>query len=204
MDDFQATPCLTYELYCVIFRISLVAALRAMQRMRQECPACLPENRKVLDIIKAQEQSKDLHEQFHRQVRTEPSYESFLNPMLTGGRGVLEIFCERPGKLTKGAPFHQDNAPAQKSVVAMAAVCDCGLEQVDHPPYYSLDLAPSDNFLFPNIKKNHCPGETGLPSSVFQAVHEMCLVLLFKVLNYSSSVGLSGRKQCSWYRGRLN
>ncbi|PIK58361.1 putative vacuolar protein sorting-associated protein 11-like, partial [Apostichopus japonicus] len=33
----------------------------------QECPACLPENRKVLDIIKAQEQNKDLDEEFHRQ-----------------------------------------------------------------------------------------------------------------------------------------
>ena len=27
--------------------------------------------------------------------------------------------------------------------------------------------------------QEHCPGETGLPSSVFQAVHEMSLVLLF-------------------------
>ena len=36
-----------------------------------------------------------------------------------------------------------------------------------------------------------CPGETGLPSSVFQAVSEMSLVLLFKVLNYLSSVDLS-------------
>ncbi|XP_076642334.1 vacuolar protein sorting 11 [Halictus rubicundus] len=30
-----------------------------------ECPACLPENKKLLDIIKAQEQSRDLHETFH-------------------------------------------------------------------------------------------------------------------------------------------
>ena len=36
--------------------------------------------------------------------------------------------------------------------------------------------------------QEHCPGETGLPSSVFQAVHEMS-----KVLSYLSSVGLSGR-----------
>ena len=43
--------------------------------------------------------------------------------------------------------------------------------------------------------QEHCPGEIGLPSSIFQAVHEMSLVLLFKVLNYLiSSVGLSGRK----------
>ncbi|XP_076240073.1 vacuolar protein sorting 11 isoform X2 [Calliopsis andreniformis] len=30
-----------------------------------ECPACLPNNKKLLDIIRAQEQSKDLHETFH-------------------------------------------------------------------------------------------------------------------------------------------
>ncbi|XP_024946618.1 vacuolar protein sorting-associated protein 11 homolog isoform X2 [Cephus cinctus] len=30
-----------------------------------ECPTCLPNNKKLLDIIKAQEQSKDLHETFH-------------------------------------------------------------------------------------------------------------------------------------------
>ena len=45
--------------------------------------------------------------------------------------------------------------------------------------------------------QEHCPGEAGLPSSVFQTVSEMSLVLLFLVLNYLSSVGLSGRKQCS-------
>ena len=65
---------------------------------------------------------------------------------------------ERPGKLTKGIQFHQDNAPAHKSVVAMAAVCDCGFEPVDHPPY-SPDLAPSDYFLFPNMEKTHLAGK---------------------------------------------
>ena len=76
-----------------------------------------------------------------------------LKPSVNREEGVvLEIFCERPGKVMKGALFHQDNAPTHKSVVAMAAVCDCGFEQVDHPPYYSLDFAPSDNFLCPNIK----------------------------------------------------
>ena len=52
----------------------------------------------------------------------------------------------------KGVLFHQDNAPAHKSVVAMAAVRDSGFELVDHP-LYSPDLAPSDYFMFPNMKK---------------------------------------------------
>ena len=28
----------------------------------------------------------------------------------------------------KGVLFHQENAPAHKSVVAMAAVCECGFD----------------------------------------------------------------------------
>ena len=61
------------------------------------------------------------------------------------------IKSKRPGKLTKGVLLHQDNAPAHKSLVAMSAVHDCGFELIDHPPY-SPDLAPSDYFLFPNLK----------------------------------------------------
>ena len=34
----------------------------------------------------------------------------------------------------------------------MAAVYDCGFELVDRPPYSHV-LAPSDYFLFPNMKK---------------------------------------------------
>uniref|UniRef100_A0A3Q0QTS4 Histone-lysine N-methyltransferase SETMAR n=1 Tax=Amphilophus citrinellus TaxID=61819 RepID=A0A3Q0QTS4_AMPCI len=56
-------------------------------------------------------------------------------------------------KLKKGVLFHQNNAPAHKSMVAMAAVCNCGFELVDHPPYFP-DLAPSHYFVFPNMK-NH-------------------------------------------------
>ena len=57
----------------------------------------------------------------------------------------------------KGVLFHQNNAPAHKSVVAMAAVHDCGLEIVDHL-LYSPHLAPSDYFLFPNMKKKTALG----------------------------------------------
>ena len=37
---------------------------------------------------------------------------------------VLNTFRERPGKFTKGVPFHKDNAPAHKSVGAMVTVRD--------------------------------------------------------------------------------
>ena len=90
------------------------------------------------------------------------------------------------------SPGH-DNAPAQ-SVVAMAAVRDCGFELVDHPPYL---LIWHHLFSVPKHKKDDCPGETGPPSSVFHAVHKMSLALLCKVLNYLSSVGFSWKKQYS-------
>ena len=60
---------------------------------------------------------------------------------------------EKARKTEKRVLFHQRNAPAHKSVVEIAAVRNCSFELVDHPPY-SLYLAPSDFFLFPNIKKH--------------------------------------------------
>ena len=53
----------------------------------------------------------------------------------------------------KGIVFHQDNAPAHKSVelCKIWLLYVTGFEVVDHPPH-SLDLGPSDYFLFPNMK----------------------------------------------------
>jgi histone-lysine N-methyltransferase SETMAR len=47
--------------------------------------------------------------------------------------------------------FHQDNAPAHKSVLAMGKLRDLHYELFEHPPY-SPDLAPSDFYLFPKFK----------------------------------------------------
>ena len=58
----------------------------------------------------------------------------------------------RRGKLTGGVLFHQENAPANMSTVAMAAIQKCGFQIVEDPPY-SFDLAPSDYYLFPKMKK---------------------------------------------------
>ena len=64
-------------------------------------------------------------------------------------REKIKIKCR--GKLTKGVLFHQDNAPVHKSVIAMAAIHDCGFKSIAHPPY-SPDLAPSDFHQFPKLK----------------------------------------------------
>ncbi|XP_063533696.1 histone-lysine N-methyltransferase SETMAR-like [Cydia strobilella] len=60
---------------------------------------------------------------------------------------------KRRGKLAKGVLLLHDNAPVHTAFVAKAAVRECGFTEVDHPPY-SPDMAPSDYFLFPNLKRD--------------------------------------------------
>ncbi|GBP20965.1 Mariner Mos1 transposase [Eumeta japonica] len=46
----------------------------------------------------------------------------------------------------------QDNASVHTARVSRQALKDTGFSEIDHPPY-SPDLAPSDYFLFSNLKK---------------------------------------------------
>ena len=64
-----------------------------------------------------------------------------------------EIKKKRRGKLTKGVLVLHDNAPVHKAKIATAAVATCGFQEIVHPPY-NPDLAPSDYYLFPNLKKD--------------------------------------------------
>lgn len=52
-----------------------------------ECPICAPENRKVMDMIRAQEHNRDLHEQFNHQL--ERSADGFSVVADYFGRGVF-------------------------------------------------------------------------------------------------------------------
>ena len=58
----------------------------------------------------------------------------------------------RRGKLSKGVLLQQDNARVHTCKVAIDAVKRNGYELIPHPAYLP-DLAPSDFFLFPNLKK---------------------------------------------------
>ena len=60
---------------------------------------------------------------------------------------------KRRGKLSKGVLLQQDNARVNTCKVAMDAVERNGYELIPHPAC-SPDLAPSDFFLFPNLKKD--------------------------------------------------
>ncbi|XP_023235262.1 vacuolar protein sorting-associated protein 11 homolog [Centruroides sculpturatus] len=70
-----------------------------------ECPLCMHENRKVLDIIHSQEQSKDLHEQFHHQLeRAEDSFSVVADYF---GRGVFNTVT----LLTDMSPYNKPSIP---------------------------------------------------------------------------------------------
>jgi histone-lysine N-methyltransferase SETMAR len=66
-------------------------------------------------------------------------------------RGAIKE--KRKRKLTDGIWLLHGNAPVNKSKVVATAIRECGLIELDHPPY-SPDLAPSDFFLFKNLKHN--------------------------------------------------
>ena len=63
------------------------------------------------------------------------------------------IVEKRRGKLSKGVLLQQENARVHTSKVAMDAVERKGYELIPHLAY-SPDLAPSDFFLFPNLKRD--------------------------------------------------
>ena len=48
--------------------------------------------------------------------------------------------------------FHQDNAPCDKSMKTITRLKELGFDLLPHPPY-SPDLAPSDYWLFADLKR---------------------------------------------------
>ncbi|XP_052690623.1 vacuolar protein sorting-associated protein 11 homolog [Crassostrea angulata] len=70
-----------------------------------ECPVCAAENRKIMDIIRAQEQSRDLHEQFHNQLQR--SQDGFSVVADYFGRGVFNkvtLITDSPARQTSKSP----------------------------------------------------------------------------------------------------
>ena len=56
-------------------------------------------------------------------------------PMSLNNKGLIKE--KRRGKLAAGVILLHDNAPVHKSRVAQAAIGECKLEQLNHPPYKS-------------------------------------------------------------------
>lgn len=63
-----------------------------------------------------------------------------------------KIRQKRPHLQRKKPLFLQDNARVHTCAISMSKIEELKFELIDHPPY-SPDLAPSDFFLFPNLKK---------------------------------------------------
>ena len=68
-------------------------------------------------------------------------------------RTAIHKKCQ--GKLSKAILLQQDNVRVHSCKVAMDAVERNGYELIQHPAY-SPDIAPSNFFLFPNLKKDIC------------------------------------------------
>ena len=63
-----------------------------------------------------------------------------------------EVAKKRPGKLYSRVLFHRDNSGSNSNKLVRSTLRECRWELLNHPPY-SPDLAPSDFFLFPNLRK---------------------------------------------------
>ena len=84
----------------------------------------------------------------HGQTVTGSYYREVLVSQL-----ALAIKEKRRGMTSHGILFLQDNAPPHRAQETIAAIRSLGWEILPHPAY-SPDLAPSDYFLFPELKKH--------------------------------------------------
>ncbi|GBP61905.1 Mariner Mos1 transposase [Eumeta japonica] len=73
----------------------------------------------------------------------------YANLLAQAREAVVQKRC---GKLSRGVLFLQDNASVHTARVSRQVLKDTSFSEIDHPPY-SPDLAPSDYFLFSNLKK---------------------------------------------------
>ena len=92
----------------------------------------------------------------------------YANLLIQLRTGIRE---KRWGKLSKGILLQQDNARVHTCKIAMDAVERNGYKLIPQPAY-SPDLAPSDYFLFPNLKKDICGRHFQSNKEVVAAVEE--------------------------------
>jgi histone-lysine N-methyltransferase SETMAR len=69
-----------------------------------------------------------------------------------------QLVSKRRGKLSKGILFLPDNAALHKATITYQKLADLHFEVLKHPAY-SPDLAPSDYYVFHNLKKHFKGGK---------------------------------------------
>ena len=77
----------------------------------------------------------------------------------------------RPEKARGRFILHQDNAPPHRAIVVRDTLQAEGIEVLKHPPY-SPDLAPSDYWLFADMKKNLRGRRFGSRSALGSAIYQ--------------------------------
>jgi len=103
---------------------------------------------------------------------------------------------KRRGMLTRGIWLLHDNAPIHKSMIAQEAVRDCGFIQLENPAY-SPHLAPSDYFLFCNLK-SHLRGVRYPDDEVLKEAVKEWLDREREDF-YFSGINRLPEKCCKWY-----
>ena len=86
-------------------------------------------------------------EYLHKRKRINGEYYANLLQRLSD-----EIKEKRAHLTKKKVFFHQDNAPIHTAVITIAEINELNFKLPPHAPY-SPDLAPSDYFISPNLKK---------------------------------------------------
>ncbi|XP_071094896.1 histone-lysine N-methyltransferase SETMAR-like [Haliotis cracherodii] len=92
---------------------------------------------------------------------TSPTPKKFKS-ISSSGKVMTSIFWDSAG----------DNAPVHTAQVAVSAAHECGFKILPHPAY-SPDLAPSDFFLFPQLKSVLRGRRFGTNEEVITAVEEL-------------------------------
>ena len=75
---------------------------------------------------------------------------------------------KRRGKFTKGVLLLHENAPAHRALATQKNLDYLGFHYLDHPPYFP-DLAPSDYYMFPGLKKQLKGGHFSSDAEVITA-----------------------------------
>ncbi|XP_026290082.1 vacuolar protein sorting-associated protein 11 homolog [Frankliniella occidentalis] len=110
-----------------------------------ECPSCLPNNKKILDVIKAREQTRDLHETFHDQLNKAEDGFSLVADYF--GRGVfnkLTVVTDTP------IPMLQKSTLSDKTNSSTGAGAEARLRIAEQPSSFrgqvGMHNQPQSNF----------------------------------------------------------
>jgi len=82
--------------------------------------------------------------------KDQPINAEYFSSLLEQLKDILKK--QRRGKFTKVVLFLHDNVPAHRALATQKKLAYLGFHFLDHSPY-SPDLAPSDYYLFPGLKK---------------------------------------------------